>query len=206
MNILIIAHIFSSLLLSPLSMPSLSISNAVSPGFLSSESRIKRRRSLQFSIENSSKDVRWNTEEPITQEIQASSMLRENSVQRWSVKYWTFFAAVQWRRWFLSRHCWCWKVDKIVLKTMFLFFCAKMWLQGNPKNGPHVVFNYRELHSWKWLEKVLIPRSYYRKIFWHYLRAHSNMFTLRNINYLCNAMYKSCSDIHFGFSSFKSNL
>ena len=125
MNILIIAHIFSSLLLSPLSMPSLSISNAVSPGFLSSESRIKRRRSLQFSIENSSKDVRWNTDEPITQEIQASSMLRENSVQRWSVKYWTFFAAVQWRRWFLSRHCWCWKVDKIVLKTMFLFFAQR---------------------------------------------------------------------------------
>ena len=77
-------------------------------------------------------------------------------------------------------------------------FCAKMWLQGKPKNGPHVVFNYRELHSWKWLEKVLIPRSYYRKIFWHYLRAHSNMFTLRNIIYLCNAMYKSCSDISFG--------
>ena len=82
MNILILAHIFSSLLLSPLSMPSLSISNAVSPGFLSSESRIKRRRSLQFSIENSSKDVRWNTEEPITQEIQTSSTLRENSAQR----------------------------------------------------------------------------------------------------------------------------
>ena len=82
MNILILAHIFSSLLLSPLSMPSLSISNAVSPGFLSSESRIKRHRSLQFSIENSSKDVRWNTEEPITQEIQTSSTLRENSAQR----------------------------------------------------------------------------------------------------------------------------
>ena len=82
MNVLILAHIFSSLLLSPLSMPSLSISNAVSPGFISSESRIKRRRSLQFSIENSSKDVRWNTEEPITQEIQTSSMLRENSAQR----------------------------------------------------------------------------------------------------------------------------
>ena len=81
MNILIIAHIFSSLLLSPLSMPSLTISNGVSPGFLSSESRT-RRHSSQFSIEKSSKDVRWKPDDPITQELQTSSTSRENSAQR----------------------------------------------------------------------------------------------------------------------------
>ena len=86
-NILIIAHIFSSLMLSPLSMPSLSISNAVSPG-LSSPS-LTRRHFSQFSIKSSSKDVRWKTDDPITQELQTSSKLRGNSAQRWSVKYWT---------------------------------------------------------------------------------------------------------------------
>ena len=67
-------------MLSPLSMPSLSISNAVSPG-LSSPS-LTRRHFSQFSIKSSSKDVRWKTDDPITQELQTSSKLRGNSAQR----------------------------------------------------------------------------------------------------------------------------
>ena len=68
-------------MLSPLSMPSLSISNALSPGFSLPESHTRRHTS-QFSINNSSKNIPWKIDDPISQELKTSSKLRGNSAQR----------------------------------------------------------------------------------------------------------------------------
>ena len=167
MNLLILAHLFHSLIFSPLSMPSPSISNAMSPGLLPSESRTRHRSSHSLT-QNSSKDVRWKSEDPIIKDIHISSALRENCAQSWSVKSWTFFAAVQWIFWFLDRHCWSLKVDDCVLSNVFVYLrnnvITEKLIIGRMLCSTTV--NYIPENG---LEKqVLIPRSYKCNSIWHY--------------------------------------
>ena len=83
MNILIVAHVFNSFILSPLMMPSPSICFALSPGVSSSECH-SRIPSSHFSTMNKSKDVRWKEDNLNVKMTTCVSSAKESS-QRWSV-------------------------------------------------------------------------------------------------------------------------